>query len=189
MSSGQPNQFIDFERLVALFQSTHRALQNRATQAVNRHLVVRNWLFGRYIVEYEQNGRDRAQYGRGLIDSLAKRIAIRGASATNLRKFREFYRGFPIQQTASVELTDDRSNPKAIAKITKRLATNLTLSWSHYVTLLTIDDLDERRFYEIEANQNDWSVRELDRQINSSLYQRLALSRDKDEIRRLTTSS
>jgi len=91
-----------------------------------------------------------------------------------------------IQPTVSVELT---SIPERDMEIPRddldSIATAFSLSWSHYVTLLTTDDSDERRFYEIEATQNNWSVRELERQIASSLYQRLALSRDKAEIRRL----
>jgi len=192
---------LDFETLVSLFTSTHAELQTQVTRTANRALVVRNWLFGQYLVEYEQKGRDRAEYGRGLINSLAKRIKIRGASATNLRKFREFYVGFPIQQTLSVELPAPKgqslsgflelgsdSDSKGVEippSVSAQLKSRFFLSWSHYVTLLTIDNADERSFYEIEANQNNWGVRELKRQINSSLYQRLALSRDKHEVRRL----
>jgi predicted nuclease of restriction endonuclease-like (RecB) superfamily len=155
-------------------------------------LVVRNWLFGWYIVEYEQEGADRAEiYGKRLIDRLSKSLkdrGLRGISPTNLRKFREFYVAYPeIQQTVSVKSLSlpsrEASLPQeAITQLTKRFV----LGWSHYVALLTIDKADERRFYEIEAEQNQWSVRELERQIASSLYERLALSRDKEEIRRLS---
>ena len=178
---------IGFETLVSLFQSTHDTLQKRAVQSVNQALVIRNWLFGWYLVEYEQSGFDRAEYGTRMIETLAKRLTFRGASATNLRKCREFYRAFPIQQTLSVKLDSITVNREILGKATGQLGTRLPLSWSHYVTLLTINSADERQFYEIETQQNNWSVRELERQINSSLYQRLALSRDKDQIRRLST--
>lgn len=161
-------------------------MQN-ARQSVNQALVIRNWLFGWYLVEYEQSGFDRAEYGTRMIETLAKRLTFRGASATNLRKCREFYRAFPIQQTLSVKLDSITVNREILGKATGQLGTRLPLSWSHYVTLLTINSADERQFYEIETQQNNWSVRELERQINSSLYQRLALSRDKDQIRRLST--
>ena len=175
--------------------------------------MVRNWLFGWYIVEYEQHGADRAEYGRGLIASLScKLIAgeVKGCSPTNLRKFREFYLAYPeIQQTPSVESTEPTRDRQAISETASRklatplsgslstpqirqtlsvtLAGQFVLGWSHYVTLLTIDNPEARRFYEIEAADNGWSVRELERQIASSLYERLALSRDKEEVRRLAS--
>ena len=200
----------DFDSLVELCRKTHEEIQGRAARSVDLALVVRNWLFGWYIVEYEQNGADRAEiYGKRLIDRLSKSLkgsGLRGISPTNLRKFREFYAAYPeiqqtlsakspsshdsrheIQQTVSVESLSlpagGASLPKdAITQLAKRFA----LGWSQYVALLTIDNPDERRFYEIEAEQNQWSVRELERQIASSLYERLALSRDKEEIRRLS---
>lgn len=139
---------------------------------------------------------------------------MKGASETRLKLFRSFYQTFPairptlsdesgsplsikhlqigptpsgefksvggIRQTASAESRDH-----LISTIGSKLAKQFPLSWSHYVALLTVNSPEERRFYEIEAQANAWSLRELKRQINSSLYERLALSRDKDEIRRL----
>ena len=134
-----------------------------------------------------------------------KQAGIKGSSPTNLRKFREFYIAYAeIQQTLSVEsfLHDQETNTNQqtasvtslvqlsetadIAKfVTPEMFRRFTLGWSHYVSLLTIDKPEERRFYEIEAAQNQWSVRELERQIASSLYERLAVSRNRDEIRQL----
>ncbi|MCX6579522.1 MAG: DUF1016 N-terminal domain-containing protein [Candidatus Aminicenantes bacterium] len=92
-----------FEQLISLFQETHKELQAKATHSVDIALVVRNWLFGWYIVEYEQRGEDRAKYGSYLIDELSKELTVKGTSPTNLRKFREFYQAYPdIQQTVSV---------------------------------------------------------------------------------------
>ncbi len=91
-----------------------------------------------------------------------------------------------IQQTVSVEsLLAHVEAPRAIEALAEQWATRFKLGWSHYVALLTLSNAEERRFYEIEATANSWSVRELERQIDSSLYERLALSRDKEEIRRL----
>ena len=204
------NSNLGFQQLVELCQRTHQEMHNRAGRTVDSFLVIRNWLFGWYIVEYEQGGADRAEiYGKGLIDRLSKALknsGLRGISPTNLRKFREFYTTYPeIQPTLSVEslsnydghhknqqMASEKSLflPAAGVSLPKeaitQLAKSFALGWSHYVALLTIDNADERRFYEIEADKNQWSVRELERQISSSLYERLALSRDKEEIQRLS---
>jgi predicted nuclease of restriction endonuclease-like (RecB) superfamily len=197
------SETLNFEQLVNLCQRTHQEIGGRAARAVDAHLVVRNWLFGRYIVEYEQRGADRADYGAGFLQSLARRLSplgIKGTGSTNLKLFRQFYLTYreigqtlsdfsgnlpPIGQTLS-----DESAPSPITSAQLHAAepeNRFPLGWSQYVSLLTIDSPDERRFYEIEAAANQWSVRELERQIASSLYQRLALSRDKEEIRRLAT--
>jgi predicted nuclease of restriction endonuclease-like (RecB) superfamily len=200
----------EFQRLIELFEETHRQLQLQAARSVDIALVVRNWLFGYYIVEFENGGAERSEvYGRKLIENLSAsltELGLKGTSPTNLRKFRAFYEAYPqirqavsaasvqalpttpqeIQQTPSVESLFARfGSPEAIETLAVQLAPCFKLGWSHYVTLLTLKNPDKRRFYEIEAITNFWSVRVLERQINSALYERLALSRDKDEIRRL----
>ncbi|MBM4311698.1 MAG: DUF1016 domain-containing protein [Deltaproteobacteria bacterium] len=203
------NNGFQFQRLVELCRETHQEMQRRSGRTVDTYLVVRNWLFGWYIVEFEKGGAERSvMYGKELIKRLAeqlKQAGIKGSSPTNLRKFREFYMAYAeIQQTVSVEsfLHDHETNTSQqtvsvtslvqlsqtadIAKsVTSEMLSRFTLGWSHYVALLTIDKPEERRFYEIEAAQNNWSVRELERQIASSLYERLAVSRNRDEIRQL----
>ena len=185
------SQTFDFENLVELFRRTHEEARHSAARAIDSSLVVRNWLFGWYIVEYEQHGADRAEYGKGLIAKLSDRLkssGIKGGSPTNLWKFREFYHVYSeIPQTASVEFTEPSDNRfvQIPQTLSVELAKRFSLAWSHYVTLLTINNSEARRFYEIEAAGNDWSVRELKRQIDSSLYERLALSRDKKEVHRL----
>ncbi len=199
-----------FQSLIELCLATHDRLQLQAARSVDVALVVRNWLFGWYIVEFEDGGADYAElYGKKLISRLAAELkahSVKGTSATNLRKFREFYQvygrvdqiqqtlfvdsgkvgGQESQQTVSVTSFYERVNhPDVVRQLIEKLATNFHMGWSHYVVLLTLDNHDERRFYEIEAAANSWSVRELERQIDSSLYERLALSRDKEEIRRL----
>lgn len=198
------SDIMNFDRWVDLFSFTNHELQNQAAKSVDIALVTRNWLFGWYIVEYEHGGEERSKlYGKALITRLSKELKVRGIkgmSPTNLRKFREFYSAYSeIQQTLSVKsflsetsssqgertntsLTALIEQTKATPALAVKLAKIFKLGWSHYVTLLTIDNSDERRFYEIEAVQNSWSVRELKRQIKSSLYERLSLSRDKQKI-------
>lgn len=175
-----------FKALVDLCRRTHSELQERAYRSIDIAMVVRNWLMGWYIVEFEQSGADRARYGNRLIERLSEELHIKGVSATNLRKFRQFYREYPIQQAVPVELKNSRVNHEKWQALTVELSHNFGLSWTHYVTLLTIVDRDERRFYEIEARNQAWGSRELERQIASSLYQRLALSRNKKQVKELS---
>jgi predicted nuclease of restriction endonuclease-like (RecB) superfamily len=194
----------NLNRLATLFEWTNEYFKQRSAQSINRNLVIRNWLFGCYIVEFEQLGAERAKHGEGLIKGLAKKLKerhFRGGSLSTLKQIRAFYLARrEIGQTPSGQLVLDGEKSQTLSgflenvvskpensAILERLSETLTLSWSHYVTLLTIENQDERSFYEIEASQNNWGVRELKRQIDSSLYQRLALSRDRDEVRRLAT--
>ena len=204
----------EFENLASAFQATQDALLKHSARAVDSALVVRNWLFGWYLVEFENAAASRSDiYGKELINKLSNRLkekGLKGISPTNLRKFREFFQAYSeIQRAASVTSLEGLESPPILqasapsGKIQQTLsveslqslrqaaftqiASSLPLGWSHYVELLTLDDTAERRFYEIETAANQWSVRELQRQIASSLYQRLALSRDKEEIRRLAT--
>lgn len=203
---------MNFEQLVSLCRDTHEATRAHAIRAVDLSLVARNWFFGWYLVEYEQNGEDRAEYGAFLIKRLSEALTRqigRGFSPRSLEQARRFYlefRSIPqtasaesslpidparIPQTLSAELPMAETLPFADSSAWRQLlpaiSHRFTLGWSHYVELLTIDSAEERSFYEIEAAANQWSVRELQRQIASSLYERLALSRDKEEIRRLAT--
>lgn len=195
-----------FQSLVDLCCKTHEEMQAHAVRSVNLTLVVRNWLVGWYIVEYEQSGSDRANYGASTLKQLSKalkRTIPRGFSVDSLEQMRRFYRAYGdvpnsdeksetasrifmprISETLSRISQENLSwiDEPAIIQIVKRFS----LSWSHYVVLMSLDGDLERRFYEIESEQNGWSTRELERQIASSLYERLALSRDKKEIQRLS---
>ncbi|MDQ3000195.1 MAG: PDDEXK nuclease domain-containing protein [Fibrobacterota bacterium] len=198
----------EFQKLVDLCAQAHQELQSRAIRTVDTYLVIRNWLIGYYIVEFEQRGEDRAQYGNNLIGNLAKALktkSLKGTSSTSLKQFRSFYLAYkgmgqtvsglflPIDpQGQKGQTVSDLSlapfisqNRREISAFSETLLKQVSLGWSHYVILLTLDNGDERRFYEIEAAANSWSVRELERQVASSLYERLSLSRDKEEIRRL----
>ncbi len=196
---------MEFEQLLILFKETHQELQKRAARSVDITLVIRNWLFGWYIVEFEQGEATRAElYGKKLIDRLSaelKAAGLKGASPTSLKQCRAFYTAYseirqalPDQSLNEGEirqaLTDQsRSSISSVAVILQtvsaELANQFVLGWTHYVALLSVISPDERRFYEIEARENNWGARELERQIASSLYERLALSRDKDGIKAL----
>lgn len=134
------------------------ARQHVATQ-VNTELLSTYWNIGKIIVKHEQENRERAEYGKQTLKELSKDLTKefgRGFSVSNLQFMRRFYQTYQIQQTVSVKL-----------------------SWSHYCELLTISNDDKRRFYEKEAVNSGWSIRELKRQISTSLYERLLLSEGK----------
>ena len=199
-----------FEQLLTLFQETHSELQKRAARSVDIALVIRNWLFGWYIVEFEKGGADRAGYGSKLLKKLAEQLQIKGCSERGLALYCKFYNNYSeILQTPSAKseilaeifngstqeierIVSGQSLGAIVVKgdilqaLSAELAEGFTLGWSHYVTLLTISNPDERRFYEIEARENSWGARELERQIASSLFERLALSRDKAGIKALS---
>ncbi|MCI5149369.1 MAG: DUF1016 family protein [Candidatus Electrothrix sp. MAN1_4] len=204
-----------FASLVGLFGQTQTAMQKQAARSVDIALVVRNWLFGWYIVEFENGGTERAElYGKELIKQLSLSLTPKlgkGFSKRSLEQFRRFYIGYKkIAQTLSAQSVNEfkeiqqtlsvTSLPQSISETLSQkserqpflpenfwqtLSAQFSLSWSHYVVLLTISSEDERRFYELEAIKNAWGIRELKRQINSSLYERLALSRDKAGVKEL----
>ena len=188
-----------FQQLIKAINTAHLSLQRSAVKAVNRHLTLRNWLIGYYIVEFEQRGEDRAAYGERLLEELSKSLCIKGLSETNLKLNRLFYNVYPhIGQTVSDELgkleirqsLSDKSrfsNAKFSNKVTGELlvpAQELLnkLSFSHFTELLPIQDPVKRTFYEIETIQSSWSVRELRRQINSLYFERSALSKNPQKL-------
>jgi predicted nuclease of restriction endonuclease-like (RecB) superfamily len=173
-----------------LVQSARRT----AAQNVNTLQVVTNFEIGRRIVEYEQKGSKRAAYGKQTLIELSIQLNKefgRGFSATNLEYMRRFYLDYhetvpQIPQTASGKLPAKIPTETPIGQtLSAQFTPNFTLSWSHYIVLMNIDNRDERRFYEIESQQNQWSLSELKRQFNSGIYERLALSRDKKGVKAL----
>ena len=149
-----------------------RQAQQNAYRSINQAMVQAYWLVGRRIVEEEQQGESKAAYGKGVIKNLSEALQAefgKGFSERNLENMRAFYLQYPIPQTVSAE----SQTPE------------FQLSWSHYQMLLRIENKEERAFYEIEATQNNWSLRELKRQFDSALYLRLALSTDKAGIKKL----
>lgn len=234
----------DFEALVKHIQSVGNALQQDARLVINRNVTTRAWLTGLYIVEYEQNGNDRAKYGTQLLQNLSKRLGGKSYSATNLRSYRLFYQYYPellpvigaylierfgnlnggvaflpeqIQQTLSAKLMPAQigqslsdelpatqkqqtlsaklemlpGQPKVTAISRDGFAMSLSdgsvkavpqmvfnrLSFSHIVELLHLDDDLQRTFYAVEAMRGPWSVRELERQIDTKYYERSGWSK------------
>lgn len=191
---------MNYSALVESILDMHRDSVGRAAAAVNQALVMRNWLIGAYIVEFEQNGEDRARYGTGLLANLANDLRSRpvpGCSTEMLGRMRSFYRTFPqlharipssmvtrlhlltalpiqgeIPSSVMTESGIERPSPLSVERI-------LQLSWTKWIELLHIEDLWKRAFYENECLKNNWSVRHLQRQIGSMLYERTGLSTDK----------
>ena len=161
-----PSRMTDIEKtykkLIDDIGSTlHRTRQN-AISAVNRELVISNWEIGKHIVEFEQNGKEKAEYGSSLLTNLSKDLKKnfgKGFGKSNIYLCRQFYLKYPIFQTVSGKL-----------------------SWSHYAELLSVSDDLARTFYEKQTEKENWSFREMKRQINSSLFERLALSKDKKKV-------
>ena len=190
-----------------LFQQVVDLLQNARQQVlrtVNSTMVYTYFEIGRIIVEEEQNGKERAEYGKQLLKGLSEQLTKefgKGFSLRNLEQIRQFYltysksetllRIFNIQktQTLSAELKTSKTQTLT-AEFNKfeyhTLISFFKLTWSHYTFLMRIDDEKERSFYEIESIKNNWSVRELKRQYDSALYTRLSLSRDKEGILKLS---
>ena len=151
--------------LLQQISDTYTQGRMQAVQAVNTHITQTYWQVGRQIVEFEQGGKARAEYGKALISKLAADLSLRhgrGFSRTNLVYMRLLYQRYPISQKPSH-----------------------LLSWSHYVELLKLDDDLERSFYEQQAIHEKWSVPELKRQKDSALFLRLAASKDKAGILKL----
>jgi predicted nuclease of restriction endonuclease-like (RecB) superfamily len=192
-SSRRPPAASDEE--VALYEQI-RELIVTARQTVARGVdlvqVRTNFEIGRYIVEHEQHGASRADYGKELIKNLAESLTRefgRGFSKSNLEYMRRF---FQLYHERVLQAVAENSSGTEITQFqTGQLANSLgkdrpfTLSWTHYVFLIGIQNPDERHFYEIETANQGWNLKELKRQFNNSLYERLALSRDKDGVRQL----
>ena len=236
-----------YDRLLIGISYINSATQKATARAVNQVLTLRNWLIGAYIIEYEQNGEDRAVYGDALLRGIATDLTkqeVTGLSLTNLKSFRKFALIYPylakgqtasdffspfsnqpsaIGQTASGQLDQSpeiRQNPPLQAdsspieedseqdrldfefpSLEIRIAESQVfpwqtpeyysgffkaVSWSHLVELCRLDEPTKRAFYELECVRSSWSIRELRRQINSMLYERVGLSKDKEAVLAMT---
>ena len=154
-----------YKSLLARISEVYAAGQLRAHQAVNLAITETYWQIGHGIVEFEQGGKPRADYGKGLLATLSRDLTLRhgkGFSRSNVIRIRQFYLAYPKGATASH-----------------------LLSWSHWVELLKLDDPLERSFYEQQTVREKWVVRELQRQKKSSLFLRLAAGKDKDAVLQL----
>jgi predicted nuclease of restriction endonuclease-like (RecB) superfamily len=203
---------MNFDKLVASIQSASSHLQQDAVKAINIRLTFRNWLVGFYIVEYEQNGEDRAQYGQQLLATLAREINIKGLGETNLKLCRQFYLVYPeihhllsgdnnflipysISQTLSDKLqfavndshtksqtASDESGSNFSEKRDYLLQLLASGSFSHFIELIKIDDDTKRKFFELLVIKTTPTVRELQRQINTLTFERFGLSQNKESV-------
>ncbi len=159
-------QMLIYKNLISNIGNTIVKARQQAYQAVNNELLKANWTIGKYIVEYEQNGNEKAEYGSALLTNLSKDLKAqfgKGFSKSNVYLMRQLYIKYPIFQSLTGKLT-----------------------WTHYAELLGVSDDNARSFYEQQSINENWSVRELKRQINSSLFERLALSKDKKGVLELS---
>lgn len=202
----------EIQNLVAVINETQTYFRQQAQKQVNIGLTLRNWLIGYYIVEYEQKGKDRAAYGENLYKEIANRCKhIKGMSKSNLYIYKTFYQLYPnifqtvsgklyindlqrntILQTVSEKLIAEQNqaenneivilqspSKKSILDIEKSIN---HLSFSHFIELIKQDNDAKRDFYEWQSIKNSWSVRELQRAVNSMLFERTGLSFDKEQV-------
>lgn len=178
-----------FERVVSILEQA----RSNVVRTVNTQMVIAYWLIGREIVVEEQHGEARAEYGKRLIEDLSFRLTKRyqkGFSTTNLRYFRQFYLAYTnrspeIRHPSGGELPLDRK--RHLTGGDSGEGFHPALGWSHYRALMRIEDKQIRSFYEIEAAKNRWNKVQLERQINSLLFERLLKSRDKEGVMQLAT--
>ncbi|MBU4478450.1 MAG: cytoplasmic protein, partial [Candidatus Omnitrophica bacterium] len=200
------SQKINYPVLIDTISKIHEQAQAGAAGAVNRFLVLRNWLIGAYIVEYEQKGKDRAEYGSGLMEKISCDLRARGVNGLGismLKNCRQFYKIYPqfrqpavgefkrlgddsaIRQSLISELdihvvtssVTEKTGPKPLS-----VESLFNFSWTHFIEFIMIEDAWKRAFYENECLKGNWSKRQLQRQIGSLLYERTGLSTDKKAV-------
>jgi predicted nuclease of restriction endonuclease-like (RecB) superfamily len=205
---------MNFIELIQIITQTDTTLKQRALLAINQSLTFRNWLTGLYIFEFEQNGEDRAKYGENLLQKISDELTKtgkKGYSSRNLRLNRQFYLCYPqIWQSVIAKLQIDNIQPNTIGQsLIAQFKTNNyilsktspeenygvnaetlieRLSYTHLIELISIDDPLKRAFYEIECIKGNWSVRELERQIGSLLFERTGLSKNKEKLIEITNN-
>lgn len=189
---------MDFSKLIDQLREAHTAMQVRAGSAVNQSHTLRNWLFGYYIVEFEQHGQDYAEYGARLLYRIAaelKKSGLKGISYTNLTLFRKFYLFYPQIGSLVRSFLDFDTGEKSTIQIlqappeefenTPMLPVETLLSkftFTHFVELIKVEDPVNRFFYEIECIKGNWTYRQLQRQIGSLLFERTGLSQNKEAL-------
>lgn len=186
-----------FNDLTSIIQTTHDAAQSSAVKAINRMQTMRNWLIGYYIVEYEQHGKDRAEYGTKLLKKLEERVNRKGMTTTLFKWARKFYRLYPqmtdnlpvricatmMHQLQSIENKEDAIGASMMHQFMTPGKTIIShLSFTHLREIMTLDDPLARYFYEQECIKCTWSVRELRRQISTNLYVRAGISSNPEKM-------
>lgn len=198
-----------FDELTKIIRDTHDAAQTTAVKAINRMQTMRNWLYGYYIIEFEQHGKDRAEYGTQLLKRLEERVNRKGLTETLFKNSRKFYRLYPqmveniigvISPTVSdilletkdasglcdAQMTENEHVEKSPTvsdgfRTTGQMIIS-RLSFSHIVEIMTVDEPLARYFYEQECIKCTWSVRELRRQISTNLYVRTGISSNPEKM-------
>ena len=201
----------NFSKLISTIEQLHSQLQANAANAVNQSLTIRNWLIGYYFIEFEQNGEDRAVYGTNLLEKISKKIKIKGLSAPELSRYRQFYVVYPQILGTVSQVFKNQINSKILGTSTQESSVSIEsilpksissatsvqtgdylivpsekilskLSFSHLIELLKIDSQIKRTFYELECIKGTWSVCELKRQINSLYFERSGLSAEPEKL-------
>jgi hypothetical protein len=153
---------IEYQQLIEKIGNTYQSAKGKIYSAVNVEMLYAYWEIGKEIIEFEQDGKLKAEYGKQLLENLAKDLSLhygKGFSRSNLQYMRLLYYYYPICQTLSGKLT-----------------------WSHYIELVSIDDKLAREFYEKQAITENWTIRELRRQMKTALFHRIAIGKDKNKI-------
>ena len=186
-----------FNDLASIVQTTHDAAQSSAVKAINRMQTMRNWLIGYYIVEFEQHGKDRAEYGTQLLKKLEERVDRKGLTTTLFKWARKFYRLYPqmmenlpipicatvMHQLQPIENKEDTIGASMTHQFVTPGKTIIShLSFTHLREIMTLDDPLARYFYEQECIKCTWSVRELRRQISTNLYVRAGISTNHEKL-------
>ena len=186
-----------FNDLASIVQTTHDAAQSSAVKAINRMQTMRNWLIGYYIVEFEQHGKDRAEYGTQLLKKLEERVDRKGLTTTLFKWARKFYRLYPqmmenlpipicatvMHQLQPIENKEDTISASMTHQFVTPGKTIIShLSFTHLREIMTLDDSLARYFYEQECIKCTWSVRELRRQISTNLYVRAGISTNPEKL-------
>lgn len=186
-----------FNDLASIVQTTHDAAQSSAVKAINRMQTMRNWLIGYYIVEFEQHGKDRAEYGTQLLKKLEERVDRKGLTTTLFKWARKFYRLYPqmmenlpipicatvMHQLQPIENKEDIIGASMTHQFVTPGKTIIShLSFTHLREIMTLDDPLARYFYEQECIKCTWSVRELRRQISTNLYVRAGISTNPEKL-------
>lgn len=186
-----------FNDLASIVQTTHDAAQSSAVKAINRMQTMRNWLIGYYIVEFEQHGKDRAEYGTQLLKKLEERVDRKGLTTTLFKWARKFYRLYPqmmenlpipicatvMHQLQPIENKEDTIGASMTHQFVTPGKTIIShLSFTHLREIMTLDDPLARYFYEQECIKCTWSVRELRRQISTNLYVRAGISANPEKL-------
>lgn len=194
---------MNFEQLVHTISHTHEHFYNEAVSAVNRSLTVRNWLFGFYVIEYEQNGEDRAKYGSKLLKNISEKLrekGVSGISERNIRNYRQFYIAYPqiisvLSELFLPESIWQLSTAKSEVVLYSAEKENFGvkpellinhLSFTHLIELTREENLLKRAFYEIQSIKGNWTVEELKRQMGSLLFERTGLSKNKEKLLQIT---